>query len=366
MRHSAENSWGKVGMIRVTVIRRFTPTAVLLVFIAAAAMSGFSQSNSTLRAFFRQDVGLSEDQVADIQSGKAVSKTMPSRTASEVFLFGAIYIHAAPESYPQFAHDFDRLRKLPNYLALGVFSNPPQLSDLKGFEFDSDDIKGLKNCKTGNCLIQMPASSVEELQQSIDWSAAGADEQVNQLLQKTALERLLAYQRDGNQALGVYNDKRDPTEIPQQFAYMLSYSKALPEDLPAFYHYLLDYPKAKPANVEDTFYWAKVKFGLKPTLRVVQMVTMRGDPDNPVAYAIAEKQLYASHYFETALDLSFCIRGTDESKQPGFYLVMAMGSEQAGLTGVKGSIVRKAAVGRSVSNLQAALTNIKEALESKR
>jgi hypothetical protein len=366
MRHSWESSWGKVAMIRVTVIRRFMPTAALLVLVAAAARPGFSQSNSTLRAFFRQDVGLSEDQIAAIQSGKAVSKTMPSRTASEVFLFGAIYIHAAPESYPQFAHDFDRLRKLPNYLALGVFSNPPQPSDLKGFEFDRDDIKGLKNCKTGDCPIQMPASSIEEFQRSIDWSAAGADEQVNQLLQKTALERLLAYQRDGNQVLGVYNDKRDPTEVPQQFADMLSYSKALPENLPAFYHYLLDYPKAKPANVEDAFYWARVKFGLKPTLRVVQMVTMRGDPDDPVAYAIAEKQLYASHYFETALDLSFCIRGTDDSTQPGFYLVMAMGSEQAGLTGVKGSIVRKAAVGRSVSNLQVALTTIKQALESNR
>jgi len=42
-----------------------------------------------------------------------------------------------------------------------------------------------------------------------------------------------------------------------------------------------------------------------------------------------------------------------------------MGSEQQGLTGLKGTIVRKAAVGRSVSNLQNALTNIKSALEAK-
>ena len=144
---------------------------------------------------------------------------------------------------------------------------------------------------------------------------------------------------------------------------MLSYSKAMPENLPAFYQYLLNYPKAKPANVEDTFYWARVKFGLKPTLRIVQMVTLTGNPNDAVAYAIAQKQLYASHYFETALDLSFCIRGDDDSKEPGFYLIMAMGSEQAGLTGVKGSIVRKTAVGRSVSNLQNALMNIKTALE---
>jgi hypothetical protein len=42
---------------------------------------------------------------------------------------------------------------------------------------------------------------------------------------------------------------------------------------------------------------------------------------------------------------------------------MLLGSEQAGLTGPKGSIVRKVAVGRSVSNLQDALTTIKGALE---
>ncbi len=290
---------------------------------------------------------------------------MPSRSPAEVFLFGAIYIHAAPESYLQFAHDFDRLRKLPDYLALGVFSNPPRASDLKDFSFDNDDIKALKNCKPGDCLIQMPASSIEALQNSIDWSAPDVEDQVNRQLRKTALQRLLDSRQQGNPVLGVYNDKRDPTEVPQQFAYMLSYSKALPENLPDFYQYLLDYPRAKPSNVEDAFYWARVKFGLKPTLRIVQMVTLHGNPGDPVAYAIAQKQLYASHYFETALDLSFCVRGSDDSNQPGFYFIMAMGSEQAGLTGVKGSIVRKTAVGRSVSNLQNALRNIKTTLEGK-
>jgi len=100
----------------------------------------------------------------------------------------------------------------------------------------------------------MPASSIEELHRSINWSAPDVDEQVNQLLQKTALQRLLAYQREGNQVLGVYNDKRNPTEVPRQFAYMLSYSKALPENLPDFYDHLLAYPKSKPANVEGAFY----------------------------------------------------------------------------------------------------------------
>ncbi len=345
------------------LLQVFRNRLVLILVIAAMAVPGSSQTNSDLETFFRQNIGLSHDQIAAIRNGQPVAKTLPSRTPAEVFLFGAVYIHAAPDSYFQFVRDLERLRKLPTYLALGVIIHPPQLSQLKGFSFDKDDIEALKNCKPGDCQIQMPASSIEEFHQSINWSAADVNEEVNQFLQKTALQRLLAYQREGNEALGVYNDKRNPAEVSRQFAYMLSYDKALPAYLPDFYHYLLAYPNAKPPNVEDTFYWSRVKFGLKPTLRIVQVVTMRGGPADPVAYAIAEKQLYSSHYFETALDLSFCVRGSDDPNQPGFYLIMEMGSEQAGLTGVKGSIVRKAAVGRSTSSLRDGLTKIRNTLE---
>ncbi len=335
----------------------------LLILVLAAAAPAYSQSDFDLQRFFRQDAGLSADEVAAIRSGKPIAKAMPSRTPAELVLFGAIYIQAAPESYFQFARDLDRRRALPAYWALQVCGNPPQLSDFKSFFFDDDEIQDLKKCRPGNCEIQLPASSIQEFQRSITWSAADANERVNRLLRKMALQALLAYQREGNQALGAYHDKREPAVVPQQFAYLLSYTKALPAHLPDFYAYLLAYPNAKPANVEDTFYWARVKFGLKPTLRVVQMVTMRGTSNEPVAYAIAEKQLYSSHYFETALDLSFCIPARDRSKRPGFYLVMAMGSEQAGLTGAKGAIIRKAAIGRSVSSLQSALTAIKNELE---
>ena len=81
--------------------------------------------------------------------------------------------------------------------------------------------------------------------------------------------------------------------------------------------------------------------------------------------AIAKKQLYSSHFFETALDLTFCVPDPDTPNQTGFYLIKAMGSEQAGLTGVKGSIVRKVAVGRTASSLEKSLVAIKNILEAK-
>jgi len=81
--------------------------AALLAWFAAAALPGFSQSNPDLQTFFRQNIGLSEDQIAAIRSGQAVTTTLPPRTPSEVLLFGAVYIHASPETYFQFARRYD-------------------------------------------------------------------------------------------------------------------------------------------------------------------------------------------------------------------------------------------------------------------
>lgn len=351
-------AWAKAASLRAL----FLATAMLGLLIAAAK-PGQCQANFDPVDFFRQNIGLTQSEISSIQSGSPVAKSLPARTPAEVYLFGAVYIRSTPEHYFQYATDFNQLRKLPIYLGLGTFSNPPQLSDLKGFSLDSDDIQSLRNCTSGNCMIQMPASSIEELHQSINWGSPQAGDEVNQLLQKTALQGLLAYQSAGDAALRTYNDQASATQVGQQFAFILGYDKTLQQQIPGFYNYLLSYPSAKPANVEDVFYWANVKFGLKPTLRIVQRVTLRGDPGSHVLYVIADKQLYASHYFETALDLSFCVRGKDNPTPDGFYLIMVMGSEQTGLTGIKGSIIRRVAVDRSVTNLQDSLNTLRYALE---
>jgi len=344
------------------MMRNIFVTVALVALIPGAPAPCHAQASGGLLNYLQQDVKLSQDQIATLRNGEAVAKNLDSRSPAEVVVFGVVYINASPESYVKLAYDFDSLRKVPSYLAIEKFSDPPQLSDLKGFALNSQDINGLKDCKPDHCNLQIPATTIGDLHQTINWSGPDVEQQVNQMAQKRALQLLLAYEKDGNKALGVYNDKHDPMEVPAQFKYMLSYAKVLPKALPDFYNYLLDYPNGKPANVENMFYWTNVKFGLKPTLRLVQVVTMRGNNPQEPAYTIAEKQLYSSHYFETALDLTYCIRSEDPERS-GFYLIMIMGSEQAGLTGVKGSVVRKAAVGRSVSSLQKSLATVKTTLE---
>ena len=51
-----------------------------------------------------------------------------SRIPDEIFVFGMVYVNAAPEGYVEFAYDCNRLRSMSEYLAIEKFGNPPQLS----------------------------------------------------------------------------------------------------------------------------------------------------------------------------------------------------------------------------------------------
>ena len=311
--------------------------------------------------FFREFVGLSEDQIGAIRSGKPVAKVIDSRTPDEVFVFGSVYVEASAESYLKLASDVNALRNLPGYLAIQSFTDPPQLSDLEGFTLEKQDIDELKNCKVGRCELQLPTEAMEDIKQSIDWSAPDVADRVNHLARQMAFQALLNYMNGGNTALGVYRDKNHPAAVAETFAALIARLGALPEYLPELNEYLLEYPKAKSANVQEGFYWEKVNFGLKPTFRIVQRVVYRGASPTDPAYALAEKQLYASHYFEAALDLTVCVR---DAQRPGFYIITVKGSKQAGLTGLKGSIVRKVAVDKARSSLGRVLATIKQTLES--
>lgn len=311
--------------------------------------------------FFREFAGLKEEQIVAIRSGKAIAKIIESPTPDEVYVFGSVYVEATPESYLKLASDIDTLRKLPSYLAIQSFSDPPQLSDLQGFTLEQQDITELRNCKAEHCQLQLPTEAIDEFQQSIDWSAPDVADRVNRLAQQLALQALTEYMKGGNTALGAYRDKKHPAAIADTFASLIGRFEALPVYLPELNDYLLDYPKAKSENVQAGFYWEKVNFGLKPTFRIVQKIVYRGAIGKEPAYAVAEKQIYASHYFQTALDLSVSIRDPQRS---GFYIITVKGSKQAGLTGLKGSIVRKVAVDKTRSSLERVLVTIKQKLES--
>ena len=80
---------------------------------------------------------------------------------------------------------------------------------------------------------------------------------------------------------------------------------------------------------------------------------------------IVNKQLYASHYFQVAVDFWFCVKDSAKPDAEGFFLITEKGSRQHGLTGFKGSIARSVAVPKARGSMEKGLETIKQALEAK-
>jgi hypothetical protein len=224
------------------------------VLFAAAVLCG-AQTTSQLRTFFREQMGLSEQQMAMLAGGTAVAKVLPTRRPDEIAVFGAVFVRANPEEYVKFAFDMDRLRRLPSYLGAGRFKDPPHLSDLEGFALEAEDIRHLRTCRPGKCNVQLPAVAMQELQRSVDWTSPAAAAQVNERVRKMAIEVLERYREDGNRALGIYRDRDRPFDVNAELRQLLGRSAVLPGYLPELNEYLLDFPNAALANADSSFYW---------------------------------------------------------------------------------------------------------------
>jgi hypothetical protein len=337
------------------------PVILLLCVSTLLAEGEQTQPNigqTEVTKFFREYAGLKDDEIKAIQSGKALAKIVKS-PSEQVLIFGAVFMKANPESYLSFATDIEATSKLPGYLGIRQFSDPPQLSDLDGFTLEPDDIKDLEKCKPDDCEIQLPAKNIEEFQSQVNWKAADATKQVNELAQKMALSALQSYIQGGNAALGTYRDKKSPNVVAETFQALLAQSKALPVYMPDLHRYLLEYPNFKSPDIQSEFHWEKVKFGLKPTLRIVQRIIYKRPDATGPAYAVAEKQLYSSHYFQSAIDITVAVKDSSAANQEGFYLITAKASQQT----FKGGIVRNIAVGKARSSLEQGLQMIKQKLE---
>ncbi|MGZ8797655.1 MAG: hypothetical protein ACXW2F_09930 [Thermoanaerobaculia bacterium] len=308
-------------------------------------------------------LGLTAEEVAAVDAGRPVAKVLPWGGPSEVYVFGAVHVDGRPETYLTAARDVQRLGGAPGYLGIGEFRDDTTVGDLTGLTFEPDDVKALKTCREAACDVQLPTASIQAFRDGVDFSRADATEQANALARSMLLQLLRSYQQGGHFALGEYRDKQNPARVGEQYETMIGRASVLPDVIPELRRYLLEYPKASLANAESFFYWEKVAFGLKPTIRVNHAVIYRGRAQGHDFGVVAIKQLYATHYFHTALDVSVCVDDAAGGNADGFYLLTLKGSQQEGLTGAKGSMVRKVVVDKTRRSLESALASIKRAVE---
>jgi hypothetical protein len=330
-----------------------------------AVSSLATPSGSVVDKLLSQKMRLSAADLRALDAGSAVIKSLDTPIHEELAYVGAVYLDAPSERFVGRFRDIVPFESGPGIPQIGRFGSPPRLEDLASLTLPPADVTMLQTCRPGDCGVKLSASAMRRFRDEVDWSSPNAAHQADQVAHEMIFDLVRTYQTEGNAALGHYDDGDEPLPVAEQFRALLDSRDPLPVPVPELLAYLDDYPHSRLAGAEDFFYWTVVDFGLRLTIRVnhVTIYPLDGSPPpSGVRYAIAIKQLYASHYFHTTLELRFLV-DDDRRARRGTSLISITRSRNDGMTGFKGLFLRPIIRTRSRDAVRSYLDHVKRQVE---
>ena len=341
------------------------PFALAWAIVLAAAVPLAAQPGSGVGRLLNETMGFSAGDLRGLDRGSAVIRSLDTPVRQELAHVGVVHLDAPPDEFVDLFRDIERFERGPGIPRIGRFGSPPRGADLRGLTLPAEDVEDLPRCRAGDCPLKLSAEALTRFRTDVDWSAADAGGQANALAREMVLDLVRAYQAEGNAALGAYVDDDDPLPVAEQFRALLASRDPLPAAVPELLRYLDDYPRRLPGGADEFFYWTVVDFGLKPTIRVNHVVIhpLAERPSTGVAYAIAIKQLYASHYFHTTLELRFLLDRIDPAGRAGSTLISVTRSRNDGMTGFRGLFLRPIIRRRSRDAVRGYLEHVRRQVE---
>lgn len=330
----------------------------LLVAVPAAAQDAAPPGP---HAFLVEAFALTARDLATLDQGRAVVKTLEPGDRREVALAGIVRIAAPRERMVDGWRDIVSFRKSEHVPEIATFSTPPRREDLAGLALDRQDLDDLIRCRPGSCKVQLSAADIERFGREVDWRAPSRTVEATAVWHAVLIDRLRAYQAGGIEALGAYADRGDPVDVGDQLRSALGQSPSPLALVPELRPYLLEFPRRALAGTEDLFYWSKEKFGFKPVTGLTH-ATIYVQPGRGGVAVLVSRQIYANHYFDASVGISALIDVPGREGET-FDLLYVNRTRSARVTGFFGPIARSMATGRARDSMVRLLEALKRRTE---
>jgi hypothetical protein len=321
-------------------------STLLAAAVALASPLRAQEPPARLMSFLQQQIGLDEGQMAAMEKGEAVAKVLDSPNKRDVTLFGIVQIDVTREAYVTRLQDFTNSLPSPTRVRVGIFHDPAIQTDVATAVVSPQDVADVKACKPGDCKIKMPATDMQQLHTSVDWSGQDGDvaPQLTTYVQRRMLEYVTDYRARGDSAMLVYDD-HGGVHGSDAFADLIAQSPYVYQDFPSLRQYLTSYPHATLGGAREVFYWAvDSSSGMRRIVSVNHLV-LYAPAEQGGMTVVAVKQIYANHYFEAGFELTAIIdRGGAEGK-PGIYLAAfrkwRFDNLPGGVMNIRGKVIGK-------------------------
>jgi hypothetical protein len=337
------------------------PLAILAAVVAVsgeAAREPAAAVSMEPQNFLRTVARFSDAELASVDRGQALAKVLET-DRREVAVVGVVRINAEPLRLFDRYRDISNLRGSNVVMEVGRFGMPPKPEDLSALHFENYDLDTIRECKPGDCGVRLSSENMERFARDVNWRAPNWREQAatewRQLLAKDTAD----YVTSGK--LGDYRNKETPLDVASEFSILYDASSYFEPVAPQFFGYVKNFPQVRLDNVENILYWSKDDI-YRPVTRVTHLILYPPDGASPRPGIIATKQIYAAHYFDAGLGLTFTFRDSGS----GFYMLAVNRVRTRSLTGIMRAVVRAVVQRRSREAMEGILRSTKTGLENRR
>jgi hypothetical protein len=302
----------------VTRARRLTSTTSIALLFAAPLAA--QQRPRALDTFLTQTVGLDQSQLTALSRGEVVARVLPTADDRDVAVLGVVHVSASRAAFVQRQRDFPNALRAPTRSSAALFSSQAKPADVAAIEVSPKDVDELRNCRPSNCNIKLPATDMDRLHATIDWTAPEARARVTAYVRQRLLEYVTSYRERGNSAMVVYDDEGG-VRSSDALARMLADSTYVFSKVPSLGRHLLRYPADTLSGAAEVVFWSLDNLPhVRQVLRITHE-TVYSPPELPGTTVIAAKQIYADHYFEAGLELLTAIDDDTAAPNGGFTLL---------------------------------------------
>lgn len=295
----------------------------ILLSLAVARTANAQARWRTLEDFLARGIGFTASENAALTRGETVPRILPTADTRDVAVFGVVRIDVPRSFFMDRQRDLPRALRTPSRTEAQLFSDPAVAGDLEGFDLSDDELKELRKCKPNDCNFKLPATEMNRLRSTVDWSAPNARSRVVASARQRMVEYVTDYRARGNAAMVVFDD-RGTVHSSDAFAAMLRDSSFAFAAVPALGQHLMD-PRDALAGATDIMFWSRDEMPhLRRVLRITH-ATIYSPPETPEVTLVMAKQIYADHFFEAGLEtLAAVDRATTDASTKGAITVVAV------------------------------------------
>jgi hypothetical protein len=328
------------------------------ILLAAAGRASTSDTASWIQRVFHP----SARERAALARGAPLAFTLAGASNRDIGVAGVVRAATTPAGLVDRVRDIANFKRSADVLQIGTFGSAPQLSDVAVLKWDRDDLDALRDCRVGNCDLQLTAATIEHMRREVDWQAPDAGKRASGIMNRMLVDVAGAYLQTGSRSLEPYRDNRQATDPREEFRRAVTQSPSSLDLVPEFRRYLIEFPGAAPDRVENLMYWSKEKIASHAVTSVNHVAIYWPSARSCLPVVIGSKQVYATRYITASVAITtlFPVEGDR------FDLVYVNRSRTDALDGFFARLLRPIVQSRVRAAMSKYLLDLKSKLEGAR